>query len=108
MKNNIEIDIQYFQGCPNANEMIKRVKEAILQSKQSIKLNEILVEDDVTAIRTEFRGSPTLLINKQDFENMPAPVKPSLSCRYYKNGLPTAADIINWIDQHSDLEIDSK
>ncbi|MDL1892116.1 alkylmercury lyase, partial [Sphingobacteriales bacterium CHB3] len=50
--------------------------------------------------RVNFRGSPTLLINGEDVENMPAPERPSVACRYYLNGIPSPEAIRSRIEQH--------
>ncbi len=45
------------------------------------------------AEKIKFRGSPTLLINGEDFEGREEPKSASLNCRYYQNGLPNVEDI---------------
>ena len=45
------------------------------------------------ADKIKFRGSPTLLINGEDFEGREEPVGASLNCRYYQNGLPGIEEI---------------
>jgi protein-disulfide isomerase len=62
-----------------------------------IELKNIIVADNAKAERIGFRGSPTLLINGQDLLDMPKPENPSLSCRNYPNGIPTAEDIMDKI-----------
>ncbi len=88
----VEIIVQYFQGCPNSNELLYRVKEAI-KDVENIVYIEVLVESEQDARKIGFRGSPTLLINSQDFEGLPVPSKSSLSCRVYSKGLPTVEQI---------------
>lgn len=88
----INVIVQYFRGCPNSTEMIKRVKEAI-KGISGVDYKEILIETEELARKYGFRGSPTLLINGKDFENMPVPPNPTLSCRLYSNGLPTVEEI---------------
>ncbi|MEO8398753.1 MAG: DUF2703 domain-containing protein, partial [Ignavibacteriaceae bacterium] len=84
--------IQHFHDCPNSPTLIKRVNEA-LKGLDNIDYKEILVDTNEIAEEVKFRGSPTLLINGKDFENMPEPEKPALMCRYYPNGLPNINDI---------------
>jgi hypothetical protein len=95
--NKISVLIQHFHGCPNGPEMITNVKKAIIQFGDKIDYQEILIDDEESAVINKFRGSPTLLINGNDFENMPEPLKPALSCRLYKNGVPNVEDIKNRI-----------
>ncbi len=93
----INIEIQYFTGCSNSQKMIDAVKEAVKDLHVEINYTETLVETDEKANAIKFRGSPTLLIDGNDFEDMPAPEKGSLSCRYYENGIPTVEEIIQKI-----------
>ena len=96
---NINIEVQYFEGCPHADEMLKRVKKAVDLVEFQVDYQEILVETPVEARQIKFRGSPTLLVNKIDFEKLPEPEFANLSCRFYKNGLPTVESIEKFISQ---------
>jgi len=84
----IKIELQHFVGCPNSPILIERVKAAI-KNFDNVDYKEILVESNEKAEEVKFRGSPTLLINGEDFENLPESENPALACRYYQNGLPT-------------------
>ena len=95
LKDKIIVEIQYFRGCPNSEELINRVKIAIEGIK--IDYKETLVEDNITAEMFKFRGSPTLLINNKYYEDLNEPKNPSLSCRFYHNALPTIEEIHNKI-----------
>ena len=97
MQDEVVVEIQYFKGCPNSVEMIERVKDAIQEFDSKINYFETLVEDNLTAQKVSFRGSPTLLIDGQDFENLEESKNPNLSCRFYHNGLPTIEEIKNKI-----------
>ncbi len=90
---NIKIEVQYFNGCPNSEAVLKMVKNFVEKSGHKIDLIEILVETQEDAEKYKFRGSPTILINSIDVEGLEKSKTPSLSCRYYKNGLPTEQDI---------------
>lgn len=85
--------IQYFDGCPHAAAMIDNVKLAIAGLNSQVTYSEIKVEDRFTARKENFRGSPTLLIDGEDYENLPPPLEPALSCRVYKNGVPKPEEI---------------
>lgn len=95
----IVIEVQHFEGCPNSAEMIARVKEAIKGFDNKINYNEILVETQEEARRIKFRGSPTVLINNIDLENLPESETGNLACRYYKNGLPSIIQIKEFITE---------
>jgi hypothetical protein len=88
-----EIWIQYFNGCPNSSEMIKRVTSAISGLEDQVDYEEILVGTSEIAESIKFRGSPTLLINGEDFEGLPEPGTSFLSCRFYLAGLPSIENI---------------
>lgn len=88
----IKIITQHFIGCPNSPILIQRVKEAIKDFKDA-DYQEILVDTNEKAKELKFRGSPTLLINGIDFENLPESENPNLACRFYPNGLPSVANI---------------
>lgn len=93
----ISIEVQHFHSCPNSDEMIKRVREAITNSKVEIEYREVLIDTPEKAEKYKFRGSPTVLINGIDLEGLPKPDLGNLACRYYTNGLPSVETIINTI-----------
>ena len=102
----ITIEIQHFHGCPNSDEMIKNVKEAIKQSKTEITYKETLVDTPAKARLYKFRGSPTLLLNGIDLEGFPEPDLGNLACRYYKNGIPSVEELRNKIQQYAKREVE--
>lgn len=79
--------------------MIDRVKKAIEQSSVKIDYSEILVETEEEAETIKFRGTPTLIIDGIDFDDLEEPEKGTLACRYYPNGLPTEEEIILKIEK---------
>ncbi len=90
----INIEYQHFQGCPNSERALGNLKDAIDLFEGSVDYKETLVETEEEAHEVGFRGSPTVLINGEDFEGMPAPENPHLSCRIYTR-IPTSGDILN-------------
>lgn len=88
----IQIKVQYFHGCPNSELMLKNVRAAKLVFSDYFVLTEEVFDDMYNRIEG-FRGSPTLLINGNDFEDLPAPSVPNYSCRYYPCGIPSSDDI---------------
>lgn len=93
MKNKLKVEIQLFEGCPNSGKMIEGVQEAIKLSCLDAEYSETYVETPEAAEKVKFRGSPTVLVNGIDLENLPEPVTANLACRYYMNGLPSAEAI---------------
>jgi hypothetical protein len=100
----VKLEFQYFEGCPNHKKMSDNLEKAIKGLENKIELGKVLVEDESTALKTGFRGSPTLLINGEDIEGVPAPVEPSLSCRFYVNGIPSSDEIGKIIIQKINME----
>ncbi len=90
----IKVEIQHFEGCPNGPAMIENVKKALESFDGDVEYKDVHVEDRETAEKVGFRGSPTLLINGADFEDMPAPEHPAMTCRFYKDGVPGAGQIL--------------
>ena len=97
VQNKITIEIQYINGCPHSDEMIQRVKIACTSFKDKIDYEESLVETPEEVERIKFRGSPTVLNNGYDLDNLPEPTSSTLACRYYSNGLPEIKKIENVI-----------
>lgn len=87
-----KVEIQHFHGCPNSPILIDRVKEAI-KDFDEVYYTEAIIDTNERAEEVKFRGSPTLLINGVDFENLLEPVNSNLACRFYPNGLPTVEAI---------------
>lgn len=88
----LTVEVQHFEGCPNSPILIERIKKA-LNGFDNIEYKEIIIDSIEKAKEVNFRGSPTLLINRIDFEGLPEQELSSLSCRIYKNGLPAIDDI---------------
>ncbi len=92
MQKKIILEFQHFHGCPNGPKLLKNIKEAI-KGLDYIELIERIVDTNEKAKKYKFRGSPTLLINGKDLEGLKPPASPSLTCRFYPNGLPTPEEI---------------
>jgi hypothetical protein len=97
----VKVVFQYFNGCPHSGPMRKNVHDAISGFKGDIEYKEQLIKTIEEARLYKFRGSPTLLINSEDFENLPEPVDPAMSCRLYPGGLPTTEDILKKLNKIS-------
>lgn len=98
MQTKVILEFQHFHGCPNGPKLLKNIKEAI-KGLDNIELIERIVDTNEKAKKYQFRGSPTLLINGNDIEGLEAPANPSLTCRFYPKGLPTAEEIREKIKQ---------
>ena len=100
----IRLEFQYFEGCPNHKKMSDNLTEALKGLEDKIELRNILVEDEETARRIGFIGSPTLLVNGKDLEGVPSREHPSLSCRFYPNSVPSVDFIKEKIIQELNKE----
>ncbi|MBN1634012.1 MAG: DUF2703 domain-containing protein [Ignavibacteria bacterium] len=85
----LKIEFQYFEGCPNHEKLHNNLLEAVKEFEDKIDIKYILIDNDETARSIGFRGSPKLLINGEDIEGMTPQTEPSLSCRFYKSGIPS-------------------
>jgi len=91
----IQVEIQYFIGCPDSKELLSRVQSAVQKINYDVDYREVLVETPEAATRYKFRGSPTLLIDGEDYEGMLAPENANLFCRIYANGIPSEDEIVS-------------
>ena len=96
----LKIEIQYIRDCIYNPEMIQRVKEALESYENKLEFIETLIETNEQAESLKFRGSPTLLINGEDFEAREEPESALLSCRIYADGLPSVKTIREKIQNH--------
>jgi hypothetical protein len=79
----MDIEILYFDDCPNWRLTEALVGRIVSESGVPVAIQHTLVESDEEAQRLSFRGSPTVLINGVDpWANPEAPV--GLSCRIYR------------------------
>jgi hypothetical protein len=93
----IDIEIQYFDGCPNWQAVDSMVRSILDESGTSAEVRLTRVGGDDEAERLSFRGSPTVLINGADpWVSRGAPV--GFSCRVYRTeeglaGSPSASQL---------------
>ncbi|MCR9218035.1 MAG: hypothetical protein RIE77_09770 [Phycisphaerales bacterium] len=88
----VKIEVLGFAGCPNTPPFTERVEAAAeaVGGFQVVYIDqESLAEDDLR------RGyaTPTALVGGNDIFGMPKPISPSMGCRMYPGGLPTADEI---------------
>jgi hypothetical protein len=86
----IEIDVLYFEDCPNHLPAMERIDAVLREEGCRADVREVLVSDIETAKRVGFLGSPTVRVNGIDIE--PAAVGRKdfgLMCRRYTGGAPS-------------------
>jgi hypothetical protein len=94
----VNITIQYFDGCPHWKLADQRVQAVLKRlDMRDVKLAYQLIDSPEEAERERFRGSPTILVNGQDpFAREDQPF--GLSCRVYETedgsqGAPTETQL---------------
>ncbi len=97
MKCKIILTVQHFEGCPNGPAMLANAAQAAAGFPGIVEFREQVIETAEDARKYDFRGSPTLLINGEDYEGMPVPGNPVMSCRFYPAGVPGPAAICSKI-----------
>jgi mercuric ion transport protein len=87
-----KISLLYFPDCPNAALARAAIREAIEAEHLAAELEEIDIsrEDLPPALRGW--GSPTILVDGADIDGG-SPAPGAVSCRLYKEGLPSVAQI---------------
>lgn len=80
----MRVTLRYFDGCPNWETALGRVREAMTVSGAEAPGVELeLVPTEEEAERLGFRGSPTVVVDGVDpFADETAPV--GLACRVYR------------------------
>lgn len=101
----VQIDVLYFQGCPNHIPAIRLVQEVVAATGVQAEIREVGVPDAETARRLEFPGSPTVRVNGRDVEPG-GPVPFGFGCRTYvyqgqRSGVPPRAWIENAIRENT-------
>lgn len=65
----MKIEVLYVAGCPNHALALERLREVLSADGLETRIHEILVKDAAMAQALKFRGSPTIRINGDDFED---------------------------------------
>lgn len=88
-----QIDILYFDGCPNHQPTAELVREVVRTLGVDATIREVEVRDADEAARLRFFGSPTVQINGQDIDpSVRSQGDYAFSCRMYgRSGSPPRA-----------------
>ena len=96
--NMLKVEVQYIRECPSVRTMLNNAREAVAKLSFSVEYAEVIIKNKIEAEKCSFRGSPSLLVNGRDLYGvLPSPNK-DLSCRYYKDGIPTTFEIKKFIE----------
>lgn len=81
------VEVLYFEGCPNHQPAVERVRDVLRDEGISDQVTEIEVPDTHTAEQVGFVGSPSIRINGVDVEQSADELKSfGLMCRTYRDG----------------------
>jgi hypothetical protein len=64
----VEVEVLYFDGCPNYEAMLPHLRELVASSGAEAEIESVRVGDFETATRQRFLGSPTVRVGGEDVE----------------------------------------
>ena len=83
----MNIEVLYFEGCPNHLTAIEMVREILKSLGRQDEIHQVEVRTQADAEATAFVGSPSIRINGADIEPWARTAKAfGLSCRTYLDG----------------------
>ncbi len=93
------IDFLYFEGCPNSDASLAKLRAALDELRAGAEPRLVLVSSREEAARLGFLGSPSVRVDGHDLATGEAGGETAFSCRVYKiegrrTGLLTKAYIL--------------
>lgn len=79
----MNIEILYFDGCPNHKLADQRVREVLDELGIRAEVVHVNVKDENTAQQVQFPGSPTVRVNGADVAPVTNDEQFSMRCRVY-------------------------
>jgi hypothetical protein len=64
----VRIELLYFDGCPNHEALLPRLRELLARAGVSSEIDVRRIADDEAAQRERFLGSPSVRVNGRDVE----------------------------------------
>jgi hypothetical protein len=64
----MKIEVLYFDGCPNHEALLPRVREILMETGIAAEIDLRTVTSDEEAQRERFLGSPTIRVDGHDIE----------------------------------------
>jgi hypothetical protein len=64
----VRIELLYFDGCPNHEALLPRLREVVADTGVSANVHLRRITDDRVAVHERFLGSPTVRIDGRDVE----------------------------------------
>ncbi len=102
------VELLYFDGCPNHDELLARVTRLLARSATPTRLVLHEITDEQSAQRARFLGSPTVRVDGRDIEPDAATrIDFAVRCRLYRTpdglrGIPPDAWILAALDERRD------
>jgi Alkylmercury lyase len=82
---NTSVELLYFDGCPNYDALLPRLRELLEETDGEIKLDMRRIDTEEEARRSHFLGSPTVRVDGRDVEpGADAREDYGLECRLYR------------------------
>jgi hypothetical protein len=97
----MKVELLYFDGCPNHETLLPRLRELLEQAQVSTAIELVNVPDDDAAQSQRFLGSPTLRVDGRDVEpGAETRTDFRLKCRLYRThdgfaGIPPDDWVLN-------------
>jgi len=103
----MKIELLYFDGCPSWETGLKNLEAALQEEGITASMEMVKVEDDSSAARLKFLGSPHFRVDGHDLWPEDREVY-SLSCRVYPTpegikGFPTVAMLKQQLKQFKEM-----
>ena len=81
----MKIELVYFDGCPNHEALLPRLREILEQSGVPAEIDLRRIADDQAAQRERFLGSPTVRVDGHDVEpDAELRTDYGMKCRLYR------------------------
>ncbi len=81
----MQVEILYFEGCPNSDDAACHVREALANENVVANIRMVEIRDAEEAVERRFLGSPTIHIDGEDVEPVArGRVDYSFMCRTYR------------------------
>jgi hypothetical protein len=83
----VNVEVLYFDGCPNHEELLPRLRELMRRAGVSAEIELRAITNDETAQRERFLGSPTVRVDGRDVEpDADRRADFGMKCRLYRDG----------------------
>ncbi len=80
----MKITFLYFEDCPSHEATLARLRQVMAEEGIQAEIEIVKIETDEQAQSRRFVGSPTILIDGQDIDPLPADIQYALTCRAYR------------------------